>query len=88
MVAACDVGMLFLNHWLTFPDFPSQLLSYMHVKLPVLSCTDSNTDFGQVIEDRGFGWWCESNDSDNFSSLTNTIMYSNISILGKMVIVI
>lgn len=62
MVGACDVGMIFLDHRFTIPNFPSRLLSYMQAKLPVLACTDSNTDIGKIITDGGFGWWCESND--------------------------
>ena len=66
MVAACDVGMIFLDHRFTIPNFPSRLLSYMQAKLPVLACTDPNTDIGQVILEGGFGWWNESNDADAF----------------------
>lgn len=62
MVAACDVGMIFLDHRFTIPNFPSRLLAYMQAGVPVLACTDPNTDVGKVIEKGGFGWWCESND--------------------------
>ena len=64
MVACCDVGLIFLDHRFTIPNFPSRLLSYMQAGLPVLACTDPNTDVGQVIVDGGFGWWCESNDAE------------------------
>lgn len=67
MVGACDVGMIFLDHRFTIPNFPSRLLSYMQAKLPVLACTDPNTDVGKVVVDGGFGWWCESNDAESFS---------------------
>ncbi len=69
MVGACDVGLLFLDHRFTIPNFPSRLLSYMQAKLPVLACTDPNTDIGRVIVDGGFGWWCESNDANNVYDL-------------------
>ena len=67
MIAACDVGMIFLDHRFTIPNYPSRLLSYMQAELPVLACTDSNTDVGQDIADGGFGWWCESNDATAFA---------------------
>ena len=67
MVAACDVGMIFLDHRFTIPNFPSRLLAYMQAGLPVLACTDPNTDVGKVIVDGGFGWWCESNDVAGFA---------------------
>lgn len=64
MVAACDVGLIFLDHRFTIPNFPSRLLAYMQAGLPVLAATDPNTDIGKVITEGGFGWWRESNDSD------------------------
>lgn len=60
IVAACDVGMIFLDHRFTIPNFPSRLLSYMQAKIPVLAVTDPNTDIGKIIVGGGFGWWCES----------------------------
>ena len=67
MVGACDVGMIFLDHRFTIPNFPSRLLSYMQAKIPVLACTDPNTDIGKMIVDGGFGWWCESKDIAMFN---------------------
>ncbi len=66
LVAACDVGMIFLDHRFTIPNFPSRLLGYMQAKLPVLAATDPNTDVGKVIVEGGFGWWCERSDADGF----------------------
>lgn len=77
MVGSCDVGMLFLDHRFTIPNFPSRLLSYMQAKLPVLAVTDPNTDVGKVIVDGGFGWWCESNDVEKFCELINIALNSN-----------
>ncbi len=78
MIAACDVGMIFLDHRFTIPNFPSRLLSYMQARLPVLAVTDSNTDVGKVIEDGGFGWWCPSDDVGKFfeqiTEMANTDM--------------
>lgn len=69
MVGACDVGLIFLDHRFTIPNFPSRLLAYMQAKLPVLAATDPNTDIGKVIVDGGFGWWCESNDAEKVKML-------------------
>lgn len=74
MVAACDVGMIFLDYRFTIPNFPSRLLSYMQAKLPVLACTDTNTDIGQVIVDGGFGWLCESNSALAFNDQIKAIL--------------
>ena len=74
MVAACDVGLIFLDHRFTIPNFPSRLLSYMQAGLPVLAATDPNTDIGEVITTGEFGWWCESNDVNSFTRLVNTAL--------------
>lgn len=77
MVAACDVGMIFLDYRFTIPNFPSRLLSYMQAKIPVLACTDVNTDIGEVIVKGGFGWWCESKAVKDFVNLINKINMVN-----------
>lgn len=82
MVGACDVGMIFLDHRFTIPNFPSRLLSYMQAKIPVLAVTDPNTDIGKVIVDGGFGWWCESNDCHQFSKKIRLIANSDNDYVG------
>lgn len=81
LVGACDVGMIFLDHRFTIPNFPSRLLSYMQAKLPVLAVTDPNTDIGNVITEGGFGWWCESDDVYTFSSIVRRVI--KIDLKGK-----
>ena len=83
VVGACDVGLIFLDYRFTIPNFPSRLLSYMQAKIPVLASTDSSTDIGEVIVNGGFGWWCESNNIDNFNLAINTIMKENLKKLGN-----
>lgn len=78
MIAACDVGMIFLDNRFTIPNFPSRLLSYMQAALPVLACTDPNTDIGQVIKEGEFGWWCESNDIASFDVLISSILEDDL----------
>ena len=78
MVAACDVGMIFLDHRFTIPNFPSRLLAYMQAQIPVLACTDPNTDIGEVITKGGFGWWCESNDTEAFMNCISSALSSDL----------
>lgn len=78
MIGACDVGMIFLDHRFTIPNFPSRLLGYMSAKLPVLAVTDSNTDIGTVIVEGKFGWWCESNDANVFRIKIEEILNEKI----------
>ena len=77
MVGACDVGMIFLDHRFTIPNFPSRLLSYMQAKIPVLAVTDPNTDIGNVILEGGFGWWCESNNIEMFNENIKSALNTN-----------
>lgn len=83
MIGACDMGMIFLDHRFTIPNFPSRLLAYMQAKLPVLACTDPYTDIGKVIVDGDFGWWCESNDADRFVSKVEEIMKADLNAVGE-----
>ena len=76
-IGCCDVGLIFLDHRFTIPNFPSRLLSYMQAGLPVLACTDPNTDVGKVIVDGEFGWWCESDDEKVFFDYIRKIIVSN-----------
>ena len=70
-----------MDHRFTIPNFPSRLLGYMQAKLPVLAVTDPNTDIGRVIEDGGFGWWCESDDSNRFYEIVCKI--NTLSLPGR-----
>ena len=83
MVGACDVGMIFLDHRFTIPNFPSRLLSYMQAKIPVLACTDPNTDIGRTIVEGGFGWWCESDNAMRFYSTIIELLKSDFPIKEK-----
>ena len=83
MISACDVGLIFLDHRFTIPNFPSRLLSYMQAKLPILACTDPNTDIGKVIVNGGFGWWCESNNVEIFASVADQIVEDTVDGFGK-----
>lgn len=84
LVAACDVGLIFLDHRFTIPNFPSRLLSYMQAKLPVLCCTDPNTDIGKVCQAGGFGWGCESNDPAAFGELVQKALSSDLQAMGEV----
>lgn len=63
LLQACDVGLLFLNKNFTIPNFPSRLLSYLEMKIPVIAATDKATDVGKVIEKNKCGFAAYSGDS-------------------------
>jgi glycosyltransferase involved in cell wall biosynthesis len=63
LLRACDVGMIFLHKDFTIPNFPSRLLSYLEMKMPVIAATDSNTDIGAVLEKNQCGYSVLSGDN-------------------------
>lgn len=85
LLSACDVGLIFLDNRFTIPNFPSRLLSYLEFSKPVIAATDLNTDIGQIIEDNGFGYFCESKNPDKMIELLEKIKYNDrIETMGKI----
>ena len=74
VVRCCDVGLIFLDHRFTIPNFPSRLLSYLDAGLPVLAATDRHTDIRHVIRQGAFGCWCESVGTENFVRCVETFL--------------
>ena len=82
LVKACDVGLIFLDHRFTIPNYPSRLLSYLENRMPVLCATDPNTDMGRIAEENGYGYWCESNSVDAFSAILDKMILSDRKSMG------
>ena len=78
LVSACDVGLVFLDYKFTIPNFPSRLLSYMENGLPVIACTDKNTDIGKIIVNENFGWECESKYVNDFNKIIDAACEDNL----------
>lgn len=83
LVRACDVGLIFLDHRFTIPNYPSRLLSYLENKMPVICATDVNTDMGPIAEQNGYGYWCESVKPEDFTALVDKMLQSDISAMGE-----
>ena len=83
LVRHCDVGLIFLDHRFTIPNYPSRLLSYLEYKMPVLCATDTNTDMGRIAEENGFGYWCESNSVESFTSILGKMIHSDRHKMGE-----
>ena len=83
LVQTCDVGLIFLDHRFTIPNYPSRLLSYMEYKMPVLCATDPNTDMGKIAEENGYGYWCESNSVEAFTSIVDKMIQSDRKAMGE-----
>ena len=83
LVRACDAGLIFLDHRFTIPNFPSRLLSYLENKMPVLCATDPNTDMGRIAEENGFGFWCESDSVEAFTTMLDKMIHSDRKVMGE-----
>lgn len=68
LVQTCDVGLIFLDHRFTIPNYPSRLLTYLEYKKPILAATDNSTDIGKDAESMGYGFWTPSNDVKTFNA--------------------
>ena len=80
----CDVGLIFLDHRFTIPNYPSRLLSYLAAKMPIIAATDPNTDIGTNAQENGYGCWCESNDVNAFVACVDKMLASNRKIMGEL----
>ena len=83
LVNTCDVGLIFLDHRFTIPNYPSRLLSYLAAKMPIIAATDPNTDIGSIAQENGYGYWCESNDVDAFGECIDKILVSDRVRMGE-----
>ena len=78
LLNACDVGLIFLHKDFTIPNFPSRLLSYLEMKMPIIAATDRNTDIGDVIENNDCGFKVISGDLKNMLSCIDAVMDSEL----------
>ena len=83
LVRSCDVGLIFLDHRFTIPNYPSRLLSYLENKMPVLCATDVNTDIGKIAEENGYGYWCESVKPEDFTALVDKVLAADRKAMGE-----
>lgn len=83
LTRCCDVGMIFLDHRFTIPNYPSRLLSYMENKIPIICTTDVHTDVGRIAEQNGYGYWCESVRPDDFTVLVDKMLSSDRKQMGE-----
>lgn len=83
LASGCDVGLIFLDHRFTIPNYPSRILSYMENSTPVICATDPKTDIGTMVEINNCGFACESNSVPAFIDCLTRIKNSDIEAMGK-----
>lgn len=83
LVLACNIGLIFLDHRFTIPNYPSRLLPYLMEKKPIIAATDPNCDTGSIAEANGYGFWCPSNDVKAFTQCVNKMLQSDFAQMGE-----
>lgn len=83
LTRACNVGLVFLDHRFTIPNYPSRSLSYMANKLPLLIASYVVSDMEPIAEQNGFGYWCESDSVEAFTDILNKILGSDMNAMGE-----
>lgn len=79
----CDIGLIFLDHRFTIPNYPSRLLGYLECKMPIIAATDRNSDVGSIAEANGYGFWCESINPVDFIVCINKMLNSDYKAMGN-----
>jgi glycosyltransferase involved in cell wall biosynthesis len=83
LLSACDVGLIFLDRNFLIPNFPSRLLSYLEMKMPVIAATDTNTDIGDIIEKANCGYKVIAGNQNEMQSKLQAILNDNLQELGN-----
>lgn len=83
LLASCDVGLIFLNKDFLIPNFPSRLLSYLEMKIPILAATDPNTDIGDIVERYSCGYKVMAGNQIEMQEKINLLINNNFSQLGE-----
>lgn len=55
----CDIGLIFLDKRFTIPNYPSKVLPYFNLAIPVMAALDMNNDFKDMLEETQSGFWAE-----------------------------
>jgi hypothetical protein len=50
--------------------------------MPVLCATDVNTDIGRIAEENGYGYWCESVRTEDFTALVDKMLAADRKTMG------
>lgn len=70
-----DIGLIFLDSNFTIPNIPSRTLAYFEYSIPIMSATDKNTDYKDILVEKAkAGLWSESNNIKNFRKQFNYLI--------------
>ena len=64
LTKSVDLGLVSINESYRVPTCPSKAVSYMAASVPVLAMINPGSDYGQIIEDSGAGYWAVGSDKE------------------------
>lgn len=73
-VKSVDLGLISINENNAAPTCPSKALSYMSLKIPILALINRNSDYGQIIENAGAGYWSVGSDKAHVYELFDKLL--------------
>lgn len=83
LLGSCDVGLVFLDKNFLIPNFPARTLSYLEMKMPIITATDTNTDVGDIVEKANCGRKVISGDLNFMLSTIDNILKEDLNFLGE-----
>ena len=73
LTQSVDLGLVSINEDYRVPTCPSKAVSYMAAGVPVFAMINPGSDYGQIIEDCGAGYWAVGSDKERTIELFNKI---------------
>ena len=83
LLSACDFGLIFLHKDFLIPNFPSRLLSYLEMNIPIIAATDVHTDIGDIIEKYECGYKVISGDQIQMQEKLNNMINANTEVMAS-----
>lgn len=74
LTQSVDLGLVSINENYRVPTCPSKAVSYMAAGVPVFAMINPGSDYGQMIEDFGAGYWTVGSDKERTIQLFDKIL--------------
>ncbi len=78
IVAESDIGLIFLDARFTIPNYPSKVLPYFNLGIPVMAALDVNNDFKDMLIETKSGFWAKSGDIEDYSNKLDKLIKDKI----------
>ncbi|GFK17739.1 hypothetical protein KbCgl_03110 [Corynebacterium glutamicum] len=73
LALTCDVGVAITVEGVSPPTFPSKIVEYCRLQLPVLVCTEASSDAGEIVAENGAGLSISAGDPELLAAALMTL---------------